>query len=157
MKTDEQSQDCQVSVTPDPKHITKLPTQLLPWLLPLFVAPGDALSQPLQIFLSRKQTPHIRYICVKMHPTGINMCATGIYMLITYGVGSLLVVELPGLELLDSFFHSNFSHFHSLLQGYELSLPGRLHPSVVVVHRGGGLAHRLGWTGGNRRLLVKER
>lgn len=64
-------------------------------------------------------------------------------MLITYGEGSLLVVKLPGLELLDGFIHGNFSHFHSLLQGYELSLPGCFHPSVGVVHGGGELHPRL--------------
>lgn len=69
------------------------------------------------------------------------------YMPITYGKVSLLVVNPPGLELLDGFIHSNFSHFHSLLQGYELPLPGGFHPSVGVVHGGGGLKPRLSWDG----------
>lgn len=77
---------------------------------------------------------------------------TNPYMLITYGEGSLLVVKLPGLELLDGFIDCDFSHFHSLLQGYELSLPGCFHPSVVVVHGGERLDPILSWTGGERRF-----
>lgn len=86
------------------------------------------------------------------HLIDSNMCATGLYMLITYGAGPLLVVKLPGLELLDSFIHGDFSHFHSLLQWYELPLPRCFHAGVGVVDRGGGLVYRLNWTGGNRHF-----
>lgn len=78
------------------------------------------------------------------------MCVTDLYMLITYGGGSLLVVKLPGLELLDGFLHGDFSHFDSLLQRYELPLAGRFHPGIGVVHGGGGLRCRLSWTDGDR-------
>lgn len=89
------------------------------------------------------------------NPTDGNMwnkCMIALYMLITYGAGPLLVVELPGLELLDGFIHGDFSHFHSLLQWYELPLPRRFHASVGVVDGGGRLAIRLSWTGGNRHF-----
>lgn len=86
------------------------------------------------------------------HPTDGNILANDLYMLITYGAGPLLVVELPGLELLDSFVHGDFSHFHSLLQWYELPLPGCFHASVGVVDGGEGLVHRLTWTCENRHF-----
>lgn len=60
MKTkNEQTQD--FSVTQEETR-QKLPTQLLPRLLPLFMTSGDAVSKPLQVFLNRKQTPPTRYI-----------------------------------------------------------------------------------------------
>lgn len=72
-----------------------------------------------------------------------------LYLLVAYGIGPPLMIKLPGLKLLDGFIHGNFPHFHPLLQGYELPLSRRLHPSVGVMSgRGPHVRYRPYWTYG---------
>lgn len=129
----------------------KNPTELLPRLLPLFVTPGDAVSESLQVLLKRRTNRHTGLTS----PSSLDRLTSSrqtvnvsTYLLIAYGAGSPVLVNLPSLELADGFVHGDFPDLHPLLQRYELSLSGRFHPSVGVVRRRRRLLRKLRWMGG---------
>lgn len=55
------------------------------------------------------------------------------YLLEAEGLGSFLLIELPLLEVQHGLIHIDDAQLHLLLQGNELPLAWRLHPSKWVV------------------------
>lgn len=64
------------------------------------------------------------------------------YLLIAYGLCPPFVVKWPGFELLHGLIHSDFPHFHPLLERDELPLSWGLHPRVGVIGRSRGKRER---------------
>lgn len=122
-------------------------------VLPLFVTPDDAVSQLLQIFLRETNTWHVLDPFFD-HWSAAAVLVLLIYLLVAYGVSPLVVIKLPGLELLHGFINSNVPNFDSLLKRYELSLSRCLHHSIRVVHRRRWVCCRLNWRVGN--LIQKQ-